>query len=122
MDKSEFCDARGGRIVRTLLLFAVLFLQVGVIEASECPCGQESGEYVDTSATCSINVVVPRQDAVVIINNRTTTSSGIQRSFKSVGLSQQYSYRYVIAVRYGNIVQVKEISIRAGQTKTIEFK
>jgi uncharacterized protein (TIGR03000 family) len=67
---------------------------------------------------------VPK-DAIVLINGRRTAKTGIHRDFMSVGLTDGFSYKYVVCAqlsRDGRIFEdAREVILRATDRKHVTF-
>jgi len=72
----------------------------------------------------SINVTVPA-DAVVFVNDRPTTSTGVSRHYVSRGLSHGRTYAYDVRVEFERngekVVENRVVRLHAGQTQTLSF-
>jgi uncharacterized protein (TIGR03000 family) len=77
---------------------------------------------VDTAA--SISVKVPAE-AVVFVNDRPTTSTGVERNFVSRGLAGGRTYAYQLRVEFNRdgekVVENKLVRLQAGQAVELSF-
>jgi len=72
-----------------------------------------------------MNVVVPKADAEVFINDTATSSTGTERQFESPALDPGQSYHYTIRAQWMDngkrVEQKREVPVKAGQTVTVDF-
>jgi uncharacterized protein (TIGR03000 family) len=70
--------------------------------------------------TGRINLWVPK-DAIVYINGKRTTTTGVYRQYDSFGLQPNLSYRYTIQVMSGNSSVVKYVMLQEGKGVLLSF-
>lgn len=73
----------------------------------------------------TLNVVVPKADAEVFINDTATTSTGTERAFESPALESGKNYQYTIRAQWmengKRVEQKREVPVTAGQSVTVDF-
>ncbi len=85
----------------------------------------ESAKPAIDSDAAMLTVAVPA-NAMVTVNDHPTTSDGAVRQFMSQGLKTGYVYTYVVKVVFENDgeekSEVKEVKLRAGESKELAFE
>jgi len=88
------------------------------------PAGYSTTDSASTLAT--INVLLPVADADVWLGSTQTTSRGTQRTFQSPPLQPGMDYSYTVKAHWVEngkpIDQAREVTVRAGQTSTVDFR
>jgi uncharacterized protein (TIGR03000 family) len=116
-------------ILRTLILSGILLSWIGITAApyaAQAVSPPQSTSPASSAATTHVTVMVPDENAKLIVDGDTLPGTGTSRSFETAALASSAPHQYTVTVQwqpntYTTMTRSKTVSIRAGEPVEVDL-
>jgi len=107
-------------MLRTILTLACALCCLSLLH-------EAGGQQIDQAKPVKLRVLLPEEDATLVIDDRPTKQTGVKREFVSAPLEPTGTYTYVLTAtwepnNYTKVIRTRKVQVRAGQTVEVDLR